>query len=92
MKTDFLNSDNSYSYSPKTLLVGDIPIRETTAKFSNAHVLVLVGSFNYTTEDIFQNYVEDAELTQLCMQISEKSLSIDWEKENDERWNQFLND
>jgi hypothetical protein len=38
------------------------------------------------------NHVDDSNLTRLCMQASEKSLSEAWDKEDDERWNAFLKD
>lgn len=82
--------NNSYSNSPKALLVGDIPIRETSADLTQGHPILFASSFNYTTEKVFENYIEDTELTQLCMSISETSLAKEWENEDNERWEAFL--
>jgi hypothetical protein len=41
---------------------------------------------------IFKALKTDAELTQMCMQVSNKALAEDWDNENDEDWNSYLND
>lgn len=52
-----------------------------------------LNSFQYTCEHKEEySFVEDDDLTSMCMSISEKSLSEDWDNEDDERWQRFLKD
>lgn len=84
--------NNNYTGSPKSLLIGDIPIKETIAKFSPATIVVSNSKFEYTNTTLLIKENFENILTQHCMRISELSLSEDWENEIDDRWNSFLKD
>ncbi len=90
MKLLLRSANNSYSNSPKALLVGDIPIKETTADITKGHLVIFAGTFNYTTEHVFKKYVEDEELTKMSMSFSENSLKEVWDNDADDRWDDFL--
>ena len=49
------------------------------------------NNFDYTSDTTAPS-LSEKELTAMCMTVSEKSLAHDWENEDDERWNIFLNE
>lgn len=51
--------------------------------------LSYTGTFETNTPISFQSLKED-EMTPFCMQTSEKSLSKEWEQEDDEYWASYL--
>ena len=87
-----LLSKSSFSRSSKALLIGSIPVMAALYGVTQPQFFVATKRFQYSTEALLSSHVEDMELTQLCMSISEKSLAKDWDNENDDRWNAFLND
>jgi len=54
--------------------------------------LAFIRSFQYTTEFLPIQFLEESELTAMCMQVSESALSEIWEDEEDSRWEKFLKD
>jgi hypothetical protein len=50
--------------------------------------LAFVSNFQYTSQKTSAN-LSEAELTRMCMSISEISLTEDWENEDDAHWASF---
>ena len=84
MPATILHSKNNYT--------GTAPIIAKAFHTVKA-IQCLLANFEYTSQTItiVTSPLTDDELTRLCMSISEKSLSESWDKEDDERWNKFLN-
>lgn len=89
MPTALLNNTNAYTSTDSNVKLND-----------NDYYLLftyLFSKYEYTYPSTSTSLTvqskplspSDSELTNLCMQISEKSLSEDWENEDDERWNNF---
>ncbi len=91
MEKELLNK-SSFSRSSTALLIGSIPVMAALYGFTEPQFFVATKQFQYSTEVLPATQAEDAELTRLCMGISEKSLAKDWLNEEDERWNMFLID
>lgn len=83
MLTALLKSENTYTWTNQTL-ASYRPVRVIES---------LMQNFEYTSHPVLSSplSISDDELTTYCMQISERSLNEDWENEDDERWNTFLN-
>ncbi len=64
---------------------------ETFRPFENSFSFY---SYSATSEIIkpIREYFQKDDLTNLCMEVSEKSLSKDWDEEDDEYWASYLKD
>lgn len=67
-----------------------------TYSYSEGNTILISGLDRYTSTDIayrekeYEVRDEDEELTGLCMEASESSLSEVWEDEDDAYWESFL--
>lgn len=87
MQTITIN--NKYSYAG-----AEIEFKKNTKNFLNFIYSFQYIGYSYTSENLKKEYTHstDDELTVNCMNVSEKSLKEGWDKEDDERWNSFLNE
>lgn len=90
----FLNRPGTYSKSVKQPIfgIGAIPVTCSTGNVTVSNHLPIDDKFRYTTENLRAQLEEGILLTNLSMAASEASFARDWENEDDEKWNKFLND
>lgn len=65
---------------------------ENTTVFNSIFAIMGYSGTFETVKPISLNSLKEEELTNFCMQLSEKSLSKVWEEEDDEYWASYLND
>ncbi|MBS1605307.1 MAG: hypothetical protein JST42_21765 [Bacteroidetes bacterium] len=56
----------------------------------SATILLVKDNFQYTSEEVYPEFFEDADLGKVSMHMSEQSLKEGWENEDDDHWAKFL--
>lgn len=87
MQTITVNKKNTYTGS-------DLNFPQASNNFLNFVFTFQNFGYTYAYDKVKTGYssLNENELTTFCMQASEKSLKEDWDNEDDERWNSFLNE